>query len=56
MASNQIYDWEEVKDITHYVVEEQIGWGTAYDELVAVTLGVNGQYKVCKKVNKIIHC
>ena len=53
MASNQINDWEEVKDITHDVVEEQIGMGTAYDETVAGTLGVKGQYKVCIKVNQI---
>ena len=58
MAIDQINDWEEVKDITHDVVEEQIGRGTAYDETVAGTLGVKGQYRVCIKVIKInlIHC
>ena len=53
MASNQIDDWEEVKDITNDVVEEQKGRDTAYEETIAGTLGVKGQYKERIRVDKI---
>ena len=51
MASKQFDDWEEVKDITNDVVEEQKGRGTAYEDTVAGTLGVKGEYMVSTKVN-----
>lgn len=46
MTSNPNDDWELAKNITYAVVEEQIGRGRAYDEIVAKTLGVKGLYMV----------
>ena len=46
MAGTTNDDWGEVKIIVYDVVIEQKGRGIAYEETVARTLGVNGQYMV----------
>ena len=46
MSSNGKDDWEVVKDITYVVVEEIKGKSTAFDDTLAKTLGVSGEYMV----------
>ena len=46
MSSYKKDDWEVVKDITYKVVEEIKGRGTSFDETLAKTLEVSGEYMV----------
>ena len=46
MSSSKKNDWDVVKEITYAVVEEIKGRGTSFDDTLAKTLGVSGDYMV----------
>ena len=46
MATNKQNDWEVVKDITYDVVKEIKGKSSDFDDTLAKTLGVGGEYRV----------
>ena len=48
-------EWENIKDITYNVVEEQVGRGKIFDQTLARALQVAGVYMVRNHFNDYIH-